>query len=80
MWKALDRNTGHPINWECSGRDKKTLEKLTTRLAAFNVTTYYTDKWHVYPSVVIRFRCLHPQVHSSCRGDCNSHRTWRASD
>ena len=34
IWKALDRNTGHLIDWECGGRNKETLEKLTTRLAA----------------------------------------------
>ena len=31
IWKALDRNTGHLVDWECGGRDKETLEKLTTR-------------------------------------------------
>ena len=52
IWKALDRNTGHLIDWECGRRDKATLEKLTTRLAALNVEMYYTDKWHVYESIL----------------------------
>ena len=52
IWKALDRNTGHLIDWECGGRDKETLEKLTTRLAALEVEVYYTDKWHVYETLL----------------------------
>ena len=39
IWKALDRNTGHLMDWECSGQDKQTLSKLIDRLAAFNVET-----------------------------------------
>ena len=52
IWKALDRNTGHLIDWECGGRDKETLEKLTTRLAALDVKVYWTDKWHVYETLL----------------------------
>ena len=52
IWKALDRNTRHLINWECGRRDKQTLEKLTTRLAALNVEMYYTDKWQVYETLL----------------------------
>ncbi|RKU12898.1 IS1 family transposase, partial [Candidatus Poribacteria bacterium] len=32
IWKVLDRNTGHLIDWKCGGRNKQILEKLTTRL------------------------------------------------
>ena len=51
IWKALDRNTGHLMDWECGGRDKATLEKLTKRLASLNVEMYY-DKWQGYESVL----------------------------
>lgn len=37
---------------ECGSRDKQTLEKLTHRLSALRVRTYYTDEWHVYASVL----------------------------
>lgn len=52
IWKAFDRNSGHLIDWECGGRDKATLEKLKTRLDALNVEMYYTDKWHVYETLL----------------------------
>ena len=52
IWKALDRNTGHLIDWECGGRNKETLEKLTTRLAVLDVQVFYTDKWHVYETLL----------------------------
>ena len=52
IWKALDRNTGYLIDWECGDRDKETLEKLTTRLAALDVEVYYTDKWQVYETLL----------------------------
>ena len=52
IWKALDKNTRHLLDWECGNRDKDTLEKLTARLAVVNVEMYYTDKWHVYETVL----------------------------
>ena len=52
IWKVLDRNTGYLIDWECGGRNKETLEKLTTRLAALDVEVYYTDKWQVYETLL----------------------------
>ena len=52
IWKALDRNTGHLIDWECGGRDKETFEKLTTRLATLSVEKYYTDKWQIYETLL----------------------------
>lgn len=52
IWKALDRNTGHLIDWECGRRDKQTLEKLMARLSSLNIEIYYTDKWQVYESVL----------------------------
>ena len=52
IWKALDRNTGHLIAWQCGGRNTQTLEKLTDRLAALNVQMYYTDNWQAYQAVL----------------------------
>ncbi len=52
IWKVLDRTTGYLIDWECGARDKETLEKLATRLAALNVSVYWTDKWQVYESLL----------------------------
>ena len=52
IWKALDRNTGHLIDWQCGGRNTQTLEKLTNRLAALNVQMYYTDNWQAYQAVL----------------------------
>ena len=78
IWKeTLDRNTGHLIDWECGGRDKETLEKLTTRLAAFNVKTYYTDKWHVYPSVLPASKLVQTkaETHRIERNNCRM-RHW----
>jgi hypothetical protein len=34
IWKALDRNTGPVIAWECGSRDKQTRAKLIDRLSA----------------------------------------------
>lgn len=50
--KHLTDNSGHLIDWECGGRDKATLEKLKTRLDALSVEMYYTDKWHVYDTLL----------------------------
>ena len=33
IWKALDRDTGQLLDWECGRRDKKTLKKMVDRLA-----------------------------------------------
>ncbi len=52
IWKALDRNTGYLIDWQCGGRNTETLEKLTSRLKTLNVKMYYTDKWQVYESIL----------------------------
>ena len=48
IWKALDRTTGHLIDWECGRRDKQTLTRLVDRLSTLNVEMSYTDNWQVY--------------------------------
>ena len=40
IWKALDRNTGHLIDWQCGGRNAETLKKLTSRLETLNVKQF----------------------------------------
>ena len=52
IWKVLDRTTGHLIDWECGGRNEETLKKLTTRLDTLDVKVYFTDKWHVYETLL----------------------------
>lgn len=45
IWKALDRDTGQLLDWECGRRDKATLKKLVDRLVQWDVNIYCTDKW-----------------------------------
>jgi insertion element IS1 protein InsB len=45
IWKAVDRDTGQLLDWECGRRDKKILQKMVDRLAQWDVTMYCTDKW-----------------------------------
>ncbi len=52
IWKALCRDTGELIAWECGHRDKATLKKLIERLENWSVKVYYTDDWHAYRSVI----------------------------
>jgi insertion element IS1 protein InsB len=52
IWKALDRNTGQLLDWECGRRDKTTLKKLVDRLAQWDVKLYCTDRWATYTSVI----------------------------
>jgi insertion element IS1 protein InsB len=52
IWKALGRDTGQLLDWECGRRDKKTLKKMVERLAQWDVTMYCTDKWATYASVI----------------------------
>ena len=72
IWKALDRNTGHLIDWECGGRDKQTLEKLTARLSTLTVKTYYTDNWQVYKSVLPASKLIQTkaETHRIERNNC----------
>jgi insertion element IS1 protein InsB len=52
IWKALDRDTGQLLDWECGRRDKATLKKLVDRLLPWDVKVYGTDKWATYASVL----------------------------
>jgi insertion element IS1 protein InsB len=51
-WKALDRDPGHLLDWECGRRDAATLKKLVDRLAQWEVPFYGTDHWQVYAAVI----------------------------
>ena len=72
IWKALDRNTGHLIDWECGGRNAETLKKLTNRLKTFNVKKYYTDNWQVYETVLPRSKLIQTkaETHRIERNNC----------
>jgi hypothetical protein len=52
IWKALDRQSGQLLDWECGRRDKATLKKMVDRLAQWDVKVYCTDKWATYASVI----------------------------
>jgi len=54
LWigKALDRDMGQLLDWECGRRDKKTLKKIVDRLAPWDVKMYCTDKWATYASII----------------------------
>ena len=54
IWKALDRDTGQRLDWECGRRDKATLKQLVDRLLPRDVKMYGTDKWATYASVIPR--------------------------
>lgn len=72
IWKVLDRNTGHLIEWEGGARDKATLEKLISRLSHLDIQNYYTDKWQVYESVipVYKLEQTKAETHHIERNNC----------
>ncbi|RKU09817.1 hypothetical protein C6501_14575 [Candidatus Poribacteria bacterium] len=45
IWKALCRDTGELIAWECDDRDKATLKKLMKRLGKWDVKVYWMDNY-----------------------------------
>jgi IS1 family transposase/transposase-like protein len=52
IWKALDRDTGQLLDWECGRGDQATLKKLVDRLLPWDVKVYGTDTWATYASVI----------------------------
>jgi insertion element IS1 protein InsB len=52
IWKALDQETGRPLDWECGRRDQATVKKMVDRLASWDVNIYCTDQWGTYASVI----------------------------
>jgi insertion element IS1 protein InsB len=54
IWRALDQDTGHLLDWECGRCDKATLKKMVDRLASWDVKVYCTDQWGTYASVILQ--------------------------
>jgi IS1 family transposase len=52
IWKALDRDTGQLLDWECGWRDQKTLKKMIDRLVQWDVQMSCTDKWVTYAAII----------------------------
>jgi IS1 family transposase len=77
LWKALDPEGGQLLDWECGGRDKKTLQKMVERLAQFNVKVYCTDKLATYASVIPKDQLVQSKArtHAIERNHCRQ-RHW----
>ena len=77
MRKALDRDTGQLLAWECGRRDKKTLKKMVDRLTQWDVRLYCTDKWATYASVIPQDKLVQSKAttHDIERNHCRQ-RHW----
>jgi insertion element IS1 protein InsB len=77
IWKALDRDTGQLLDWECGRRDTATLQKLVDRLAQWEVKVYCTDKWAMYASVIPQDKLVQSKAttHDIERNHCRQ-RQW----
>jgi insertion element IS1 protein InsB len=77
IWKALDRDTGDLLDWECGHRDAATLKKLVDRLASWDVTFYCTDHWQVYAAVIPSQKLVMSKAHTDAieRNHCRQ-RHW----
>jgi insertion element IS1 protein InsB len=61
IWKALDRDTGQWLDWECGHRDQRTFKKLSKRLKQWNVPIYCTDGYQVYSAIMPERRLVMSQ-------------------
>jgi insertion element IS1 protein InsB len=54
LWirKALERDTGRLIDWECGDRDRVTLERLLGRLEPWGVRLFCTDDYAPYDAAL----------------------------
>src|SRR5215216_2826590 len=52
IWKALERDTGRLIDWECGSRDAVTLERLLGRLEPWGIRLFCTDDWAPYDAAL----------------------------
>ena len=77
MWKALDRDTGQLLDWECGRRDKKTIKKMVDRLAQWDVNMYCTDTWATYASLIPQDKLVQSKAttHDIERNHCRQ-RHW----
>jgi insertion element IS1 protein InsB len=64
IWKALDRDTGYLLDWECGQHDAATLKKLVDRLAPWDVTFSCTDHWQVYAAVIPSEKLVMSKAHT----------------
>ena len=77
IWKALDRDTGQLLDWECGRRDKRTLKKMVDRRAQWDVKMYCPDKWATYASVIPQDKLVQSKAttHDIERNHCRQ-RHW----
>ena len=77
LWKALDPASGQLLDWECGGRDKKTLRKMVDRLSQCNIQGYCTDKLATDASVIPKDKLVQSKVrtHAIERNHCRQ-RHW----
>src|SRR5215471_3746697 len=77
IWKALDRDTGQLLDWECGRRDKATLQKIVDRLTHWDVQLYCTDHWAPYASVIPQDKLVQSKAttHAIERNHCRQ-RHW----
>jgi insertion element IS1 protein InsB len=77
IWKALDRDTGQLLAWECGRRDKATLKKMVDRLAKWDVKMDCTAKWATYASIIPQDKLVQSKAttHDSARTHCRQ-RHW----
>jgi insertion element IS1 protein InsB len=77
IWKALDRDTGQLLDWECGRRDKRTLKKMVERLSQWDVTVYCTDKWASYAALIPQNKLIQSKAttHAIERNHCRQ-RHW----
>jgi insertion element IS1 protein InsB len=77
IWKALDRESGQLLDWECGRRDQKTLKKMVDRLTQWGVKLYCTDKWASYASVIPKEKLVQSKAttHALERNHCRQ-RHW----
>jgi IS1 family transposase/transposase-like protein len=64
IWKALDRDTGELLDWECGRRDKATLKQMINRLAQWDVKMYWL--FHTMISTWIHALFRSPSHESPC--------------
>jgi insertion element IS1 protein InsB len=62
IWKALDRDTGPLLDWECGQREKKTLQQMVNRLTRWDVQLSCTDTWAPYASVIPQDKLVQSQA------------------
>jgi insertion element IS1 protein InsB len=77
IWKALARDTGQLLDWECGRRDKATLKKMVDRLTQWDVQLYCPDKWATSASVIPQEKLVQSKAtpHDIERNHCRQ-RHW----